>query len=74
MLMAACFTCRYEVSSCEVIWAIKHDTISATFFDAGAAQFFLPHLQDSSDPEKVAVSKRWTYHVAGGCNKAQENL
>ena len=35
---------RYEVSGCEVVWAIKDKTIGHTFFDAGAATFFLPHL------------------------------
>lgn len=34
----------YEIEDCEVIWAIKDKSISSTFIDAGAAQFFLPHL------------------------------
>lgn len=36
--------CSYEVTGCEVVWAIRDDSISSTFFDAGAATFFLPHL------------------------------
>ena len=39
---------RYEVSGCEVVWAIKDKSIGHTFFDAGAATFFLPHLVHSS--------------------------
>lgn len=35
---------RYEIGGCEVIWAIKHHSIGNTFFDEGAATFFLPHL------------------------------
>lgn len=34
----------YEVEGCEVIWAIKHKSVTSTFFDAGAAAFCLPHL------------------------------
>jgi len=42
----------YEVSGCEVVWAIRDDSISSTFFDAGAATFFMPHLeqQESVSP------------------------
>lgn len=29
---------------CQVLWAIKDDAIGNTFFDKGAATFFLPHL------------------------------
>ena len=36
--------CRYELCGCEVIWAIKDSSIGNTFFDEGAAKFFLPHL------------------------------
>ena len=35
----------YELSGCHVIWAIKDSSIGSTFFDEGAAKFFLPHLQ-----------------------------
>lgn len=35
---------RYEVRGCEVVWAIKDKSISHSFFDEGAATFFLPHL------------------------------
>ncbi|XP_065913309.1 pyridine nucleotide-disulfide oxidoreductase domain-containing protein 1-like [Dysidea avara] len=45
----------YEVTGCEVVWAIRDDSISSTFFDAGAATFFLPHLeqQQSALPSVV---------------------
>lgn len=39
---------RYEVTGCEVVWAIKDDSISSTFFDVGAATFFLPHLKEQN--------------------------
>ena len=35
---------RYELSGCEVIWVIKDSSIGSTFFDEGAASFFLPYL------------------------------
>ncbi|CAN0189917.1 unnamed protein product [Lampetra fluviatilis] len=34
----------HEVRGCDVIWAIKDRAIGTSFFDAGAAAFFLPHL------------------------------
>ena len=34
----------YEIEGCEVVWVIKDTSISSTFVDAGAAEFFLPHL------------------------------
>ena len=30
-----------------MLWAIKDDAIGNTFFDKGAATFFLPHLESS---------------------------
>ncbi|KAL5466979.1 hypothetical protein EMCRGX_G031144 [Ephydatia muelleri] len=36
----------YEVTGCEVVWAIKHQSIGHAFFDAGAAAFFLSSLED----------------------------
>ena len=32
------------MQGCEVVWAIKDHSIGHTFFDEGAATFFLPHL------------------------------
>lgn len=34
----------YEIQGCEIIWAIKDSSISATFFDPGAAEFFVSQL------------------------------
>ena len=33
------------MSGCQVVWAIKDASIGHTFFDEGAAKFFLSHLQ-----------------------------
>lgn len=52
---------RYEVQSCEVIWCIKHKSISAAFFDESAAQFFLPHIQESGDRQNKPYTTRWKY-------------
>lgn len=38
----------YEITGCEVVWTIRDDSISSTFFDVGAATFFLPHLEEQS--------------------------
>ncbi|XP_063404824.1 pyridine nucleotide-disulfide oxidoreductase domain-containing protein 1-like isoform X3 [Mytilus trossulus] len=50
----------YEVEGCEVIWAIKHKSISSTFVDPGAAQFFLSSLNKDKSKEE-APSKRLKY-------------
>lgn len=56
------FLIRYEVKSCEVVWCIKHKSISAAFFDESAAQFLLPHVQESSkEPDQKTISRRWKY-------------
>ncbi|KAL8592335.1 hypothetical protein ACOMHN_044271 [Nucella lapillus] len=52
----------YEVEGCEVVWAIKHKTISSAFVDEGAAQFFLPHL-DQEKKEASAMVKRQKYAI-----------
>lgn len=54
----------YEVEGCEVIWAIKDKSISSTFVDPGAAEFFLPQLnKDKSTEDKP--SKRLKYAIEG---------
>ncbi|CAH1243854.1 PYROXD1 [Branchiostoma lanceolatum] len=53
---------RYEIEGCEVIWAIKDDSIGNTFFDRGAAEFFLPHLTAGKCEENKPL-KRLKYTV-----------
>ncbi|XP_066298467.1 pyridine nucleotide-disulfide oxidoreductase domain-containing protein 1-like [Branchiostoma lanceolatum] len=52
----------YEIERCEVIWAIKDDSIGNTFFDRGAAEFFLPHLTAGKCEENKPL-KRLKYTV-----------
>ncbi|XP_019631402.1 PREDICTED: pyridine nucleotide-disulfide oxidoreductase domain-containing protein 1-like [Branchiostoma belcheri] len=47
----------YEIEGCEVIWAIKDDSIGNTFFDRGAAEFFLPHLTAAKCEEKKPLKR-----------------
>ncbi|KAJ8006896.1 hypothetical protein DPEC_G00111970 [Dallia pectoralis] len=54
----------YEVECCEVVWAVKDKAIGNTFFDAGAAQFFIPSL-DTDKPETAATCKRVRYTIDG---------
>ncbi|KAF6025619.1 PYROXD1 [Bugula neritina] len=54
----------YEVQGCEIIWCVKDKSISSAFFDDSTAQFFLPHLQESSLPKEKqgkTISRRWKY-------------
>ncbi|KRZ72222.1 Pyridine nucleotide-disulfide oxidoreductase domain-containing protein 1 [Trichinella papuae] len=37
-----------EVTNIEVIWVVKHDSITATFIDAGAAEFLLPYINNKN--------------------------
>ena len=55
----------YNISHCDIIWAIKDDSIGATFFDAGAAQFFKPflHEQHSGDDDDQ-FTKRLKYKIS----------
>ena len=43
----------YEVADCEIVWAIRHDAIGNTFFDAGAAQFLAPRLFEKEERKKT---------------------
>uniref|UniRef100_A0A915ITQ8 Pyridine nucleotide-disulfide oxidoreductase domain-containing protein 1 n=1 Tax=Romanomermis culicivorax TaxID=13658 RepID=A0A915ITQ8_ROMCU len=56
----------YELKNVEIIWAIKHKSIIATFIDAGAAQFLLSHMNNEpcSSGDIETVSKRWKYSHA----------
>jgi hypothetical protein len=56
---------RYEVGGCEVVWAIKDHSIGHTFFDEGAAVFFLPHLV-STTTEAVGSEGLRGCEAAGG--------
>lgn len=49
----------------QIRWAVKHDSISATFVDAGAAEFFLTGIQRAR-PRGSGVSKRLKYTHAEG--------
>lgn len=59
------FVFRYEIENCQVIWAIKDKSVGATFFDAGAAHFFLPCFQEAKQ-EDNEPSKRLRYTSDGG--------
>uniref|UniRef100_A0A3Q3DZS1 Pyridine nucleotide-disulfide oxidoreductase domain-containing protein 1 n=1 Tax=Labrus bergylta TaxID=56723 RepID=A0A3Q3DZS1_9LABR len=50
----------FEVEGCEVIWAVKDKAIGNTFFDAGAAQFFIPSLE-TDKPDRSVPCKRTRY-------------
>lgn len=56
----------YELKNVEIIWAIRHSSISATFFDEGAAEFFKPMLFSGKTNEKrkgFAGSKQYRITV-----------
>ncbi|XDV25310.1 hypothetical protein PO909_029243 [Leuciscus waleckii] len=56
----------YEVEGCEVIWAIKDKAIGNTFFDAGAAQFFIPSLEaEKKDRSLPCKRSRYTTDKTG---------
>lgn len=64
---------RYEVTGCEVVWAVKDKSIGKSFFDEGAATFFLPNLRsnkESANPEqepRCTVLKRRKYTLETTC-------
>lgn len=68
--MLISYFCSYELKGCDVIWAIKDSSITSTFVDAGAAQFFLPTLlnedpRQNNEDEGATICKRLKYGL--GC-------
>ena len=58
-----CF--RYEIERCEVIWAIKDPSITHAFVDAGAAEFFMPKVNQDKPRSPPAAIKRTKYKISG---------
>lgn len=54
----------YNISHCDIIWAIKDDSIGATFFDAGAAQFFKLFLHEQHSGDDDQFTKRLKYKIS----------
>ncbi|CAF1171294.1 unnamed protein product [Rotaria sordida] len=57
----------YEIEHCSVIWAIKDEHISTTFFDEAAARFFLDRIQMVKEKQKLN-EKRQKYEIADQTN------
>jgi hypothetical protein len=56
----------YESRGVDIVWAVRHTSISATFVDAGAAEFFRPLLETpSSSAQTAGISKRCKYTLDG---------
>nr|XP_022295715.1 pyridine nucleotide-disulfide oxidoreductase domain-containing protein 1-like [Crassostrea virginica] len=53
----------YEIEGCEVIWAIKDKSISSTFVDPGAGEFFMGELNKKKETQEGKPSKRLKYSV-----------
>lgn len=53
----------HEIQGCQVLWAVRQDSIGATFFDPGAAQFFMPQLY--SDRDAPAAPSRRASEIEG---------
>lgn len=52
-----------------MIWAIKDESITSTFIDAGAAQFFLPQLSEDKKPSEPTVKRaKYRLQSEGYCN------
>lgn len=62
----------YELKNCHIIWAVKDQAISATFFDAATANFFVPKLtltqSNAEQSRKSLTSRRFVAH--SGSNAA----
>ena len=69
----------FQISSCDVVWAIKDNAIGQVFFDPGAAEFFLPFLKESSECESKTVIdakttiKRMNYKLDSSCSSKQNS-
>jgi hypothetical protein len=49
---------RCEIEGCEVIWAIKHSSVTSTFIDPGAATFCLPKLNEEKPKSEEPLKRR----------------
>ena len=56
----------YELQAIDIVWAIKDDSIAATFFDAGAAEFFISDFYETGGQKDVGSkhTKRMKYTVS----------
>lgn len=59
------FGFRFEIERCKVVWAIKDKSISSTFVDPGAGEFFMAELNKKKKTQEVKPSKRLKYTVDG---------
>ncbi|XP_065287601.1 pyridine nucleotide-disulfide oxidoreductase domain-containing protein 1 isoform X1 [Dermacentor albipictus] len=52
----------HEMGGCQVLWVVREKSIGATFFDPGAAQFFLPQLsaEKSESTASSAIAEQDT--------------
>ena len=57
----------FQVKNCHIVWVIKDKSIGNVFFDAGAAEFFMPLLKKKSEvkdsDEDNIVMKRMTFEL-----------
>ena len=56
----------YELQGIDLVWAIKDDSITATFVDAGAAEFFIGDFYEKGEQKDVGIrnTKRMKYTVS----------
>lgn len=64
----------YEIEGCEVVWAIKDKSISSTFVDPGAGEFFMAELNKKKETQEGKLSKRLKYTVDDVKNSGPDNL
>ncbi|CAF3287369.1 unnamed protein product [Rotaria socialis] len=62
----------YEIEHCSVIWAIKDEHISTTFFDEAAARFFLDRIEIVKEQQKLN-EKRQKYEITEIPSELQNN-
>jgi len=51
----------YELQAVDIVWAIKDDSIATTFFDPGAAEFFISDFYEKSvhnDEHRKAITEK----------------
>lgn len=68
------FGFSYEIEGCEVVWAIKDKSISSTFVDPGAGEFFMAELNKKKETQEGKPSKRLKYTVDDVKNSGSDNL
>ncbi|KAH7680158.1 Pyridine nucleotide-disulfide oxidoreductase family protein, partial [Aphelenchoides avenae] len=63
----------FELKNAEIVWAIRHESMSATYFDEVAARFFEPALRSGRSPSDVKPEAKYSRYTIARDSKARSS-